>query len=165
MAHTRLFRCGAAFEQRFDPLARDGVPAVHGTQKRAADGGSFVFSTLLAGNLLMPTPDTDGNIWVVGSTAERDLPVTPDALQKAFGGGQQDGVLAALSPDGSRLVYCTYLGGKGDEMVRSLAWGPDGALYLVGGTSSPDFPVTPGALQTKLGGGSDAFVVKLVPTR
>jgi hypothetical protein len=137
--------------------------------KLAADGTRFAFATLLGGsggaNLLMPTPDKNGNIWVVGSTAARDLPVTPDALQKRFGGGRQDGVLAAFSPDGSRLVYCTYLGGEGDETVRSLAWGPDESVYLVGSTSSPNFPATPGALQTQFGGGSDAFVVKLVPNR
>ena len=138
--------------------------------KLAADATRFAFATLLGGsggaNLLMPTPDKDGNIWVVGSTAARDLPVTPDALQKTFGGGEQDGVLAALSADGSRLVYCTYLGGSGHDLVRSLAWAPDGALYLVGTSTSPNFPATPGALQTEFGGGSgDAFVVKLVPNR
>jgi len=138
--------------------------------KLAADGTRFAFAALLGGsggaNLLMPTPDPDGNIWVVGSTAARDLPVTPDALQKTFGGGDQDGVLAAFSPDGSRLVYCTYLGGSGHDLVRSLAFAPDGALYLVGTTSSPNFPVTPGTLQTKFGGGSgDAFIVKLAPSQ
>ena len=161
---------GASLSPDFPTTARALQRTLRGrgagfVTRLSADGSSFVFSTLLAGNLLMPTPDRDGNIWVVGSTAEHDLPVTPDALQKTFGGGQQEGVLAALSPDGSRLVYCTYLGGKGDDTVRSLAWGRDGALYLVGGTSSPDFPVTPGALQSRLGGGCDAFVVKLVPSR
>lgn len=138
--------------------------------KLAADGSHFAFAALLGGsggaNLLMPTPDEDGNIWVVGSTASRDLPVTPDALQKTLRGGDGDGVLAAFSPDGSRLVYCTYLGGSGHDLVRSLAFAPDGALYLVGTTSSPNFPTTPGTLQTGFGGGAgDAFVVKLVPNQ
>jgi len=35
----------------------------------------------------------------------------------------------------------------------------------VGSTSSSDFPVTPGAVQTKLAGNADAFAVKLVPKR
>mgnify|MGYP005839663603 CR=1 FL=1 len=42
MAHIRLSRCGAAFEQGFYPLAGDGVPAVHSAQQRAADGGICV---------------------------------------------------------------------------------------------------------------------------
>jgi len=135
----------------------------------APDGTRLVFSRLFGGsgteNLLMPTPDAEGNIWVVGATSSRDLPVTPDARQSKFGGGTEDGVLAAFSPDGARLVYCSYLGGTGEDLVRSLGFGPDGALYLVGNTTSPDFPTTPGALQTSFGGGpSDAFVMKLVPT-
>lgn len=138
--------------------------------KLSADGTRFEFSLLLGGsggeNLLMPTPDAAGNIWVVGSATSTDLPVTPDAIQKTFGGGAGDGVLAAFSADGRQLLYCSYLGGFGDEMIRSIAFGADGAMYLVGNTTSPDFPVTAGALQTAFGGGSsDAFVLKLVPAR
>ena len=48
-------------------------------------------------------------------------------------------------------------------MVRSLALGSDGEVYLIGGTGSADFPVTPGGAQTNFGGNHDAFVVKLVP--
>jgi hypothetical protein len=134
--------------------------------KLSADGQRFLFSTRLGGtggeNLLMPTVDEKGNIWVVGSTSSRDFPVTPDALQAKFGGGEEDGLLAVLSPDGAKLLYATYLGGSGDETIRSMTFGPKGAVYLVGTTASPDFPTTPGALQPKLAGNHDAFVVKLV---
>jgi hypothetical protein len=106
----------------------------------------------------------DGTIFLVGQTESRDLPVTPGALQKAHGGGKGDGWLAILSADGAKLLYCTYLGGRGDDMVRSVALGPRGEVYLVGNTSSSDFPATPGAAQTKFGGGKgDAYVVKLIP--
>jgi Ca2+-binding RTX toxin-like protein len=114
-------------------------------------------------NLLMPTVDTKGNIYVVGSTGSRDLPVTAGAFQRAFGGGKEDGLLAALGPDGSKSLYCTYLGGSGDDIIRSIAFGPKGEVYLVGSTSSEAFPVTPGALQRDYRGKGDAFLVKLVP--
>ena len=39
---------------------------------------------------------------------------------------------------------------------------PPGAVYVTWGTDSPDFPATPGAVQPSLGGGTDAFVAKLV---
>jgi len=140
--------------------------------KLSSDGKRFVFSALLGGSggefFLMPTLDGAGNILVVGHTTSPDLPVTPDALQTAFHAGKRaedgDGALAVLSPDGSRLVYTTFFGGSGDDLIRSVALGPNGEVYLVGSTSSPDFPVTPNALQTELGGNADAFVVKLVPT-
>src|SRR5439155_85918 len=36
-----------------------------------------------------------------------------------------------------------------------------GHAYVTGDTSSPDFPTTPGAFDTTLGGTADAFVTKL----
>jgi hypothetical protein len=68
--------------------------------KLSPDGTQFVFSTLLGGcggeNLLMPTVDTHGNIWVVGNTGSRDFPVTPEALQKTPGGGTGDAFVVKL---------------------------------------------------------------------
>lgn len=137
--------------------------------KLSPDGDKLVFSTLLGDsggeNLLMPTVDAQGNVYVVGNTSSRDFPVTADALQRAHGGGTEDAALAIFSPDGSKLLLATYLGGAGEEMIRSMALGPRGEIYLVGNTSSDDFPVTPGALQTRNGGKGDAFLVKLVPNR
>jgi hypothetical protein len=130
-------------------------------------GDRFAFSTLLGGSAtefcLMPTPDRDGNIIVVGQSESRDLPVTADAFQPEHGGGKSDGWLAILSPDGSELLYCTYVGGSGDDMVRSVALGPRGELYLVGNTASRNFPISKGAAQPRFGGGTgDAFVMKLI---
>jgi hypothetical protein len=68
-----------------------------------------------------------------------------------------------FGPDDSKLLYATYLGGSGADLVRSIAMGPRGELYLVGSTTSRDFPVTPDAAQPTLSGKSDAFLVKLVP--
>jgi len=142
--------------------------------KVAADGKSFVFSTLLGGSsggefFLMPVPDRDGNIFIVGHSSSDDFPVTPNALQPTHQGGRRpqdgDGVLAVLSPDGSRLLYATYLGGSGDDLIRGVALGRDGEVYLVGSTASADFPVTSDAVQAKLAGNADAFTVKLVPKR
>ena len=133
------------------------------------DGKRLLFSTYLGGSggefFLMPTPDPDGNIFIVGHTSSPDFPATADAVQKEFGGGPGDGALALISADGSRLLFATYLGGSGDDLIRSIALGHDGALYLVGRTSSKDFPVTAGSAQTTFAGASDAFVVKLAPAR
>jgi hypothetical protein len=60
------------------------------------------------------------------------------------------------------IAYCTLLGGNGEDMIRSLAFGPEGEMYLVGNTSSADFPTSPHALRGKPAGSEgDAFVVKL----
>jgi len=135
--------------------------------KLSPDHGQFAFATLLGGSggefYLWPTADASGNIFIVGSTSSQDFPVTAGALQKSYGGGGTDAVLAILGGDGSSLIYATYLGGSGDDLIRSLALGPKGEVYLVGKTSSGNFPVTSGAAQQAPGGKMDAFVVKLEP--
>jgi hypothetical protein len=134
--------------------------------KLSPDGRRWIFATLLGGsggeNWLMPTPDAHGNFFIVGNTSSPDFPVTAGALQIKHGGGTDDAALALLSADGSKVLYATYLGGSGEEMIRSLAVGPKGELYLVGNTSSPNFPVTPNALQKQHAGKGDAFIMKLV---
>jgi len=137
--------------------------------KLSPDGKRWEFSTLLGGSggefFLMPTLDSQENILVVGQTDSRDFPVTADALQTRYGGGTSDGVMAILSSDGSKLLYASYLGGSGEDMIRSLAVGSDGAVYLVGNTASEDFPVPADASGRKPAGKGDAYVVKLVPNR
>ena len=74
-------------------------------------------------------------------------------------------------PDGP-LVFSTYLGGARDDAARDVAVDRQGYVYVTGGTSSGDFPVTAGAYQTKFNPGapdsshvqpSDVFVTKLSP--
>ncbi|MGH7539959.1 MAG: hypothetical protein ACRELC_03065 [Gemmatimonadota bacterium] len=133
----------------------------------APDGSSFRFGRLLGGSgldhVLSPVTDSRGNIYIVGHTTSRDLDTTPDALQPSYGGGGEDGVVWILSPDGRDVLYASYLGGSGEEMVRGIVVGPQDELYLVGRTSSSNFPVTENALQRVHGGDADGFVIKLVP--
>jgi hypothetical protein len=56
----------------------------------------------------------------------------------------------------------TYLGGSGDDAAKALAVDGAGAVYVTGGSDSPNFPVA-NAIQAVSGGGQDAFVAKLSP--
>src|SRR5947209_6017508 len=60
------------------------------------------------------------------------------------------------------LSYSTFLGGAGADQANGIAADAAGATYLVGTTSSSDFP-TVGASRASLGGTQDAFVTKLNP--
>ena len=99
---------------------------------------------------------------MTGSTASPDFP-TVRALQPTFGGvaGFFDAFVAKLKPDGSALVYATYLGGNNEDEADSIVVDSTGAAYITGFTASPDFP-TAHPLKPELND-IDGFVVKLTP--
>lgn len=157
-------------------LSRD-LPSATGTlngegdgfvAKLTGDGTAFSFVRYVGGSgrelILDPITDAEGNIYVVGQTSSRDFPVTAGAFQSAYGGGPTDGVLVILSPDGSRLLYSTYIGGSGDDIVRGITLDLSGHAYMVGMTSSDDFPTTSEAFQKTKSRDNDGFAVKLTIT-
>jgi len=103
-----------------------------------------------------------GEAWVVGSTTSADFPTTQDAWSRSMAGGRLDCFIAKLSPTGTALQYGTYLGGGGIDAPESVAIDQAGDAWVVGQTSSNDFPATPGApsFGTK-GGLGDVFVVRV----
>jgi hypothetical protein len=135
--------------------------------KLNASGSSFDFVRYIGGNdrdrIIDRVVDSAGRLILVGDTGSRNFPVTAGALQSTFGGGANDAVVVVLDSSGD-ILYSTYLGGSGDDWVRGVTIGPDGALYLVGATTSDNFPVTSGAYQRNRAGAEDAFVVKLMPS-
>jgi len=73
-----------------------------------------------------------------------------------------------LNPDGSALLYSTYLGGSRSDLDSNsfdrgngIAVDTSGNAYVTGRTDSLDFPTTLGAVQTILKGEGDAFVTKI----
>src|SRR5207302_7875885 len=80
----------------------------------------------------------------------------------------------------AQILYSTYLGGTQSDGVPlptnpyhalppsavstvgvGIAVGPDGTLYVVGGTNTIDMPVTSGAAQSIIGGESDGFIARI----
>ncbi len=110
--------------------------------------------------------DASGNAYITGQTNSSDFPTTPGGFQTDLR-GKPSAFVSKLNPDGSALVYSTYLGGSQGStsaFVGSIAVDASGNAYITAGTASPDFPTTPGAFQTLLRGSFDAFVTKLDAT-
>ena len=99
-----------------------------------------------------------GQVYVGGHTPSTDLPI-PGCFQ-AFGGAW-DGWVLSLTQDGSALAFGTLLGGSGSDYVTDLAVAPSGALYVVGGTESPNMP-TVDPLPDSAAAGS--FIARIDPT-
>ena len=98
------------------------------------------------------------NIAVAGWTSSIDLPATNGARKQS--GGGVDAFVASFLPNGGGLIYCTYLGGSGDDRAFGLAIDSVRNIYITGWTSSTNFPVA-GAVQSHLNGTRDGFVTKL----
>ena len=101
--------------------------------------------------------DAAGHAYVVGYTTTNDFPTTPGAFiptKPTTGARCLDfpaGYLTKLSPDGSSLVYSTYLDGNG--VGQSVAIDGAGNAYVGGVSSPPSAP--PGTLTASLSGGGD----------
>jgi hypothetical protein len=64
-----------------------------------------------------------------------------------------------------RWSYYTVLSGSSADAAAAIVLGSDGSAYITGSTSSTDFPVTAGAMQTIFNpaGASQGFLVKVNP--
>ena len=136
--------------------------------KLNASGNTLIYSTILGGSNVDIasggiTVDPLGCTYIAGYTYSSNFPVTTGALQTSKG-GSRDAFMAKLNTSGNNLVYSTYLGGNGiDSVYRGITVDSSGCTYFAGSTTSTNFPITPGALQTSLGsfGSYDTFVAKL----
>jgi hypothetical protein len=143
-----------------------GTGVVLGTDafvtKLTPDGQAFVFSTYFGGSGdegAALAIDPARNIYIAGGTSSTNLPTaTPLHSYR----GRTDAFLASVTSDGSTLRYSTYLGGQDVDWASGIAVDNTGAAYVVGLTSSTDFP-TVNAWRTAKAGSHDAFVARMNP--
>jgi hypothetical protein len=140
--------------------------------------GTLVYLTYLGGNdsdrARRIAVDSSGSAYVLGETLSTNFPTTSGAIQR-FRGGSQDMFASKLSPDGSSLLYSTYVGGSAIEFAGDIAVDAAGAAYLTGSSASDDYP-TRNAFRSRRRPGqcglppilvtqcSDAVVTKLNPS-
>ncbi len=127
-------------------------------------GSKLLLSTLVGGiNDDAATSialDSSNNIYIAGYTMSNDFPTTQGALQRTWGGFDQqtpyfvtgDGFLAKLNPTATALQYSTFFGGGGDECITSIAVDSTGAVYFTGWSSTLNLPTTSGAIQSSYAG-------------
>jgi hypothetical protein len=168
-------------------VSSSGFPTTVGAYCRAYGGGNSDFfvaklsanlqtllgSTYLGGRYMEEFPTVavgqDGDLFISGRSESDDYPSTSGAYDETFGGPPAPGeylhdmVVSRLSSDLTELVASTFVGGPDYDGAILTAVDPSGNVVVAGHTSSPDYPVTPGAFDVGFNGFDEFFITKLDP--
>jgi len=128
-------------------------------------GKQLQYCTYLGGNNsecgFAIAADNEGNAYVTGVTRSSNL-ATFNAI-RAEPIGADDVFLAKINSFGFMTMCFGYLGGSDNDEGHGIAVDTAGNIFIVGGTTSVDFPTTQ-PLQARFGGLYDTFVMKIDPT-
>ena len=150
--------------------------------KFSPDGGTILYSTYFGGTLGRSSiaaiaTDSNGNLYVTGSSYASDFPVTPglpDGRGTVANPQYQGAFVAEISAAGDRVLYGTLIVGttfpadaaacrvepSTPRLTAGVGIAVDGAgnAYVAGNATTVDLPTTSGALLKQ---GVGAFVVKI----
>lgn len=157
-----------AFDETFGPVVPFYYYESVFVTRLAADGTALIYSTFLGTDDDHDRPagivlHGDGRLTVLGTTWSAAFPTTPGSHRPLYPGGDRSAFLTQLSPDGSSLVFSTFVGGSGYDDAAALALASDGTFVLAGDTNSVDFPVTAGAYDTAMtaGAGEKEYILRM----
>ncbi|MFC1638138.1 Ig-like domain-containing protein [Patescibacteria group bacterium] len=105
--------------------------------------------------------DDSGNIITVGAMQySGGYPTTSGAYDETWN-GNYDVVISKFNSGLTTLIASTILGGATNEIPSSVRVDSNGKIFVLGGTSSSDFPTTTGAYDETYNGSEDMFVSRL----
>ncbi|MEO7145563.1 MAG: hypothetical protein ABI165_18870, partial [Bryobacteraceae bacterium] len=127
------------------------------------------FATFLGGSGndigLRVISGTDGAIFTAGNTMSADFPASlapGNPLNRPETLFEPTAYVTRLKPDASAMDWSLFIGGSGRQSVFALKQDVFGNVYLLGGTTSANFPVTTGAWHGTIDPSlTDIFLVKL----
>ena len=131
---------------------------------------SLVYSTFLGGQTGAQSGnaiavDGNGNIYVAGTTASSDFPVTASAYALVLY-GPSDAFLTEFSESNSTApIYSTYLGGENDDDGRTMVLAPNGQVYMGISTDGLLFPLAGYSYNPNNAGGYDIAIALLDTTQ
>ena len=122
-------------------------------------------SNFYAGGIVFPY-----RAYVFSAFGAGTYPTTAGAFQTSYSSGTVargdtcDIVVTKFNPSGTQLIYSTYLGGNGSDRPHSLIVDTARNLYILGSSSSRNFPVTSDAFDRTYNGNYDIIVTKMNAT-
>jgi hypothetical protein len=159
---------GNVFQPNFEGVDNGGYGMQNAfVAKIKPDGSDLVWSSYVGvGTLCRDLAiDNNGDVYVPGGRWKTDNTPPPEwftnAYLKAPPGGTSDSGVIKIKGDGSRVLWATWLGGSGDDMLEaSVRVDNSGYVYIATCTNSTDIQTTTG---TSNNGGIDFYVAKLKP--
>ncbi|MCW3079680.1 PKD domain-containing protein [Segetibacter sp.] len=148
-----------AFQKIFGGL-QDGVII-----RANPDLSTIMYSTYFGGKLndaafVLAINPSNNNIYVGGNTVSTDFPGNKSGvINPAFQGGETDGFVSILSPDGSSLLKTSYMGTTGNDMLYGIQFDKFNFPYIMG-TTTGNWPVVNAAFSQE---GGKQFIAKLKP--
>ncbi|MBZ5602940.1 MAG: hypothetical protein LAO79_11590 [Acidobacteriia bacterium] len=139
---------GGSFPTSARAAITNSVTSKTWAAKVTADGRAFLYATYLPaifGSVNSIAVDAYGNAHIGGVTTDNRA------------------AIVKLSADGSLILYLKVFGGPGSGSAPRLAIDGAGNLIVASTTSSPDFPVTTGVVQSHLAGFANVALTKLDP--
>lgn len=131
--------------------------------KLSADFSTMLWSTYYGGTnndaCYSVKIDSSYNILIGGGTSSNDLPGTAGAYTTTYQGGETDGYVAKISPDGSSLVRTSYIGTNDYDQVFFIEIDRWDNVYLLG-QSNGNIPIVNAAYSVP---NSGQFIMKLLP--
>jgi len=142
-------------------------------------GSNLLYCTYLGGNqsdvAYAIAVDGAGDAFVTGGTLSTNFPIKNAVTYygkysgakisgeiATIAGAQQvypwDVFVTELDPDGSGLIYSTYLGGSDVDVAYGIALDTSDDAFITGTTYSTNFPVTTNAFQTLAGFTNSLYV-------
>jgi hypothetical protein len=162
---TNFPTTSVAFQKVFSSNSSFLNPSDAFITKLNTKGNALVYSTYLGGksgdSVHDIAIDTQGNAYVSGYTLSSDFPTTSFAFRPVFQGSSPNIFVTKVNPNGSALVYSTFLGSTYIGKTTGIAVDSAGNSYVTGQTASTRFPVTKSATQSTLNKIIDAFVTKV----
>lgn len=136
--------------------------------KLKPNGDDIIYYTMIGGpnvdQAYSIAVDSLGAAYITGNTLSSTFPQVGGGFGTTFG-GSIDCFVTKVDPFGTSLIYSKFLGGTNAEIGFEIKLNKTTlAAYVTGATTSGNFPVTGGVIQSGLNGISDAFVSCVEPS-
>ncbi|MGV6860542.1 MAG: DUF7948 domain-containing protein [Putridiphycobacter sp.] len=116
----------------------------------------YNYGDQLRGEIIL---DDNSNVYINSTTKSNNIPII-GGFDNSLD-GEQDAIVAKFNSNLSTLLWSSYLGGSGWESGNSIQLNSNGDIYVVGGTTSSNFPNTSGQLNSSfMGGTTDGYITK-----